>query len=155
MILKFSNGKTFDYLSAIAVERDYKNGWTRPSIEIALPLERTSYGEIESLVNSNAVGSFTLTGDTPDPVPVFKTRQTEIDGVTATVNVTDENGNPAVDYYEQPPAPVSTYTDYTIPGRISVEDGVITFKVYRLSDTEIENIAAKRAIDELLIAMEV
>lgn len=130
MTVKFKNGKTLEYTIAIAIERDFKNGYTRPSIEISMPIAQTSYEEIESLINSEAVQSFTLTGEE--------------------THSTDENGNEIII-----PAPQNTYTDYTILGRITVEDGIISFKLYKLSDTEIENEQAKQAIDELLIAMEV
>lgn len=130
MNIKFLNGKTLEYTQAFAIEKDFKNGYTRPSIEIHMPIAQTSYEEIESLINSEAVQSFTLTGEE--------------------THSTDENGNEIII-----PAPQNTYTDYTILGRITVEDGIISFKLYKLSDTEIENEELTNAVDELLIAMEV
>lgn len=128
MTITFANGKSFEYISAFALEKDYKNGYTRPSIEISLSLEQTSYNEIESIVNSAAVRQFTLKGD-----------ETTTDANGNTVTVTP---------------PTADYLDYTIPGKITVEDGVITFKLYKLSDMEIENRQAIATIDQLLIAME-
>lgn len=130
MKIEFSNGKSFEYLSAYATEKDYKNGVTRQSMQVSLYLEQTSYNEIENIVNSNAINTFTLTGNESYS--------------------TDSDGNQTVI-----PAPVSVYENYTIPGKIAVEDGVITFKVYKLSDVEKQLEQATQAIDELLIAMEV
>lgn len=125
MNIKFTNGKIFEYINAIAIERDFKNGYTRPSIEISMPIAQTSYEEIEGILSSELIQSFTLIGDEM------------------------KDGNEII-----MPAPQNTYTDYTILGKITIEDGVISFKLYKLSDTEIENKQAKQAIDELLIAME-
>lgn len=128
MKIIFSNDKEFEYINAYAIERDFKNGYTRPSIEIHLPIAQTSYNEIEGIINDvETIKSFTLVGDVP----------------------VDEDGVVVGE------APTNTYTDYTIKGKISVEDDIITFKLYRLSDVEIENKEAMATIDELLIAMEV
>ena len=127
MNIKFSNNKEFEYTQAFGLERDFKNGYTRPSIEIHMPIAQTSYNEIESIINDvEIMKSFTLVGD-------------------AIVNMDGTLGE----------TPMNTYTDYTIKGKITVEDDVLTFKMYRLSDIEIENKEAMATIDELLIAMEV
>lgn len=171
MQIKFSNGKTFTYTQAFGLERDFKDGYTRPSLEVIMPLAQTSYNEIESLVsNAEIMKAFTLIGDST-PIPVYK-EETVINGIantdgapildangnqatsTTTQVVKDENGNPIVDHYDYTDPVVNTYEDYTIKGKISVEDGNITFKVYRLSDTEIERNEAVQAVDELLLAME-
>lgn len=172
MQIKFNNGKTFIYTQAFGLERDFKDGYTRPSLEVIMPLAQTSYNEIESIISDTSVmQSFTLIGDST-PIPVYK-KETLLDGIVNTdgtpildVNgnqatsfstqvVKDENGNPVIDHYEYTDPVVNTYEDYTIKGKISVEDGNITFKVYRLSDTEIERNEAIQAVDELLLAMEV
>lgn len=171
MQIKFSNGKTFTYTQAFGLERDFKDGYTRPSLEVIMPLGQTSYNEIDSIISDTAVmQSFTLVGDST-PIPVYK-EETVVNGILnadgvpildANGNqatsitkqvVTDENGNPIIDHYDYTDPVVNTYEDYTIKGKISVEDGNITFKVYRLSDTEIERNEAIQAVDELLLAME-
>lgn len=171
MIIKFSNGKTLQYTQAFGLERDFKDGYTRPSLEVIMPLAQTSYNEIDSIVSDKAVmQSFTLVGDST-PIPVYK-EETLLYGIvntdgtpildangnqatsTTTQVVKDENGNPIIDHYDYTDPVVNTYEDYTIKGKISVEDGNITFKVYRLSDTEIERNEAVQAVDELLLAME-
>lgn len=116
MQIKFSNGKILPYLNAYSLERDFKDGYTRPSVKVEIPFSETSFDEIQSLMGMD----FTLTGDE------------------------DENGN----------APISEWKEYSIKGEIAVNDGVISFKVYRLSDTEIERNKAIQAVDELLVAME-
>ena len=127
MKIIFSNDKEFIYTQAFGLEKDFKNGVTRPSIEIHMPIAQTSYNEIESIVNDvEVMKSFTLVGD-------------------AIVNMDGTLGE----------TPMNTYTDYTIKGKITVEDDVLTFKMYKLSDVEIENREAMATIDELLIAMEV
>lgn len=172
MQIKFSNGKTFTYTQAFGLDRDFKDGYTRPSLEITMPLAQTSYNEIDSIVSDKAVmQSFTLVGDST-PIPVYK-EETVLNGIvsadgtpvldangnqatsTTTQVVKDENGEPVVDHYEYTDPVVNTYEDYTIKGKISVDDGNITFKVYRLSDAEIERNEAVQAVDELLLAMEV
>lgn len=171
MIIKFSNSKTFTYTQAFGLGRDFKDGYTRPSLEVIMPLAQTSYNEIDSIVSDKAVmQSFTLVGDST-PIPVYK-EETVLNGIVNTDGVpildangnqatsitkqvvTDENGNPIIDHYDYTDPVVNTYEDYTIKGKISVEDGNITFKVYRLSDTEIERNEAVQAVDELLLAME-
>ena len=171
MNIKFSNGKTFTYTQAFGLDRDFKDGYTRPSLEVIMPLAQTSYNEIESLVsNAEIMKAFTLIGDST-PIPVYK-EETVLNGIVnadgvpildANGNqatsitkqvVTDENGNPIIDHYDYTDPVVNTYEDYTIKGKISVEDGNITFKVYRLSDTEIERNEAIQAVDELLLTME-
>lgn len=171
MQIKFSNGKTLPYINAYALERDFKDGYTRPSLEVIMPLAQTSYNEIDSIISDTSVmQSFTLVGDST-AIPVYK-KETVVNGIvnldgtpildangnqatsTTTQVVKDENGNPVIDHYEYTDPVVNTYEDYTIKGKISVEDGNITFKVYRLSDTEIERNEAIQAVDELLLAME-
>ncbi len=170
MNIKFSNGKTFTYTQAFVLERDFKDGYTRPSLEITMPIAQTSYNEIESLVSdAEIMKSFTLIGNST-PIPVYK-EETVVNGIVnangvpildANGNqatsiskqvVTDENGKPVVDHYDYTDPVVNTYEDYTIKGKISVEDGNITFKMYKLSDTEIEKNSAVRAVDELLLSM--
>lgn len=172
MQIKFSNGKTFTYTQAFGLERDFKDGYTRPSLEIIMPIAQTSYNEIESLVsNTEIMKAFTLIGDST-PIPVYK-EETVLNGIVSADGtpvldangnqvtsphkqiVKDENDNPIIDHYEYTDPVVNTYEDYTIKGKISVEDGNITFKVYKLSDTEIERNEAVQAVDELLLDMEV
>ena len=170
MNIKFSNGKTFTYTQAFGLERDFKEGYTRPSIEVIMPLAQTSYNEIESIISdADVMKSFTLVGDST-PIPVYKEETlvygiVNLDGTpildangnqatsTTTQVVKDENGNPIIDHYDYIDPVVNTYEDYTIKGKISVEDGNITFKMYKLSDTEIEKNSAVRAVDELLLSM--
>ena len=170
MQIKFSNGKTFTYTQAFSVDRDFKDGYTRLSVEVIMPLAQTSYNEIESIISdADVMKSFTLVGDKRQ-IPIYK----EVQVANALVNsdgtpvvdkkgkavtviskkiVLDENDNPIIDHYEQAEAPTSTYDNYTIVGKISVEDGNITFKMYKLSDTEIERDNAVQAVDELLLSM--
>ena len=170
MIIKFSNGKTFTYTQAFGLERDFKDGYTRPSIEVIMPLAQTSYNEIESIISdADVMKSFTLVGD-EQQIPIYKEVQVEnvivnsdgtplVDKKGNAVTViskeiaVDGKGNQIIDHYEQAEAPTSTYDNYTIVGKISVEDGNITFKMYKLSDTEIEKNSAVRAVDELLLSM--
>ena len=170
MIIKFSNGKTFTYTQAFGLERDFKDGYTRPSIEVIMPLAQTSYNEIESIISdADVMKSFTLVGD-EQQIPIYKEVQVEnvivnsdgtplVDKKGNAVTViskeiaVDGKGNQIIDHYEQAEDPTSTYDNYTIVGKISVEDGNITFKMYKLSDTEIEKNSAVRAVDELLLSM--
>ena len=127
MKIIFHNEKEFEYTQAFAIEKDHYSGETRPSIEISLPIEQTSYEEMAAIVNdSEIMQSFTLVGDVP----------------------VDEYGN-------QGTAPVNTYEGYIYGDRITVEQGVLTFKKYKASAAELENIQLKDAVDTLLIAMEV
>ena len=123
MQIKFSNGTILPYLNAYSLERDFKDGYTRPSVKVEIPFSETSFDEINSLMGMD----FTLTGD----------------------EQFDENGKVIST------APTSEWKEYAIKGEIAVNDGVISFKVYRLSDTEIERNKAIQAVDELLLAMEV
>ena len=123
MQIKFSNGTTLPYINAYALERDFKDGYTRPSVKVEIPFSETSFDEIYSLMGMD----FTLTGD----------------------ETYDENSEVIST------APTSEWEEYSIKGEIAVNDGVISFKVYRLSDTEIERNEAIQAVDELLLAMEV
>lgn len=128
MKIIFSNNREFEYTQAFGLERDFKDGYTRPSMEIHMPIAQTSYEEINSIISdAELIKSFTLVGDVP----------------------VDEND------FVIGEAPTNTYNDYTIKGKVSIEDEILTFKLYKLSDVEIENEQAKQAIDELLIAMEV
>lgn len=122
MQIKFSNEKTLTYLNAYALERDFKNGYTRPSIKVEIPFAETTFDEIYSLMGMD----FILIGD----------------------EQIDENGEVIA------VAPTSEWKDYTIKGEVSVNDDIISFKVYKLSDTEIERDEAIQAVDELLMAME-
>ena len=122
MQIKFSNGAILPYLNAYSLERDFKDGYTRPSVKVEIPFSETSFDEIQSLMGMD----FTLVGD----------------------EQFDENGEVIA------VAPTSEWKEYSIKGEIAVNDGVISFKVYRLSDTEIERNEAIQAVDELLLAME-
>ena len=171
MQIKFNNGKSFNYTQAFGLARDFKDGYTRPSLEVIMSLAQTSYNEIDSIISDTAImQSFTLVGDST-PIPVYKEEAllygiVNTDGTpildangnqatsTTTQVVKDENGEPVVDHYDYTDPVVNTYEDYTIKGKISVEDGNITFKIYRLSDAEIERNKAIQAVDELLLAME-
>ena len=46
MKIIFANDKEFEYIDAYSLERDFKDGYTRPSLEIRLPIIQTSYNEI-------------------------------------------------------------------------------------------------------------
>lgn len=113
MKIIFSNGIEMPYIDAFSLERDYKGGYTRPSIEVNIPLSATSFEEIYNLMGTD----FTLVGD----------------------DIFDMDGN----FVE---TPTSEWIDYSIKGKISIEDDKITFKCYKLSDSEI-------AIDDLLLMM--
>ena len=127
MKIIFHNEKEFEYTQAFAIEKDHYSGETRPSIEISLPIEQTDFDEISAIVNNaDIMQSFTLVGEVP----------------------VDENGN-------QGTAPVNTYEGYIYGDRITVEKGILTFKKYKASAAELENIQLKDAVDTLLIAMEV
>lgn len=173
MKIIFHNEKEFEYTQAFAIEKDHYNGETRPSIEVHLPIAQTSYDEISAIVNdADVMQSFMLVGDMPQPIPVHKTQVVERvmtdeygeafcdeDGnpvvMTFTETVVDENGEPVVDYYEQPDPVTNTYEGYIFGDKITVENGVLTFKKYKASAAELENIQLKDAVDTLLIAMEV
>lgn len=122
MQIKFNNGKIFTYTQAFSLERDFKDGYTRPSVKVEIPFSETSFDEIYSLMGMD----FTLIGD----------EQFDENGEVIAVALTSE------------------WKDYTIKGEIAVNDGVISFKVCRLSDTEIERDEAIQAVDELLLSME-
>lgn len=62
MKIIFNNGIEMPYLNAISLERDFKDGYTRPSIEVTIPLSATSFDEINSLMGKD----FTLLGDADD-----------------------------------------------------------------------------------------
>ena len=126
MKIIFANNNEFNYTQAYALERDFKNGYTRPSIEICMPAAQLDFNEINSIISdAEIMKTFTLVGDAP------------VDGEGNVIGL----------------APIALYEDYTIKGKISLEDDEIIFKMYRLSDMEIENREAKAAIDELLITM--
>lgn len=130
MIIKFSNGKTFTYTQAFGLERDFKDGYTRPSLEVIMPLAQTSFDEIYNLLHSNATEHIILVGDTN--------------------SWTDENGKTVTN------TPTSEYNNYNVVGKIAVEDGNISFKLYeQISSMEKERNEAIQAVDELLLAMEV
>ena len=64
MNIIFSNNKVFEYTDAYAIEKDYYNGETRPSIEVHLPIEQTSFDEISAIVNdADIMQSFVLVGE--------------------------------------------------------------------------------------------
>ena len=120
MTIIFNHEKEFEYIDAYSLERDFKNGYTRPSLEVNLIID---YNEIAEIIKD--IKHIKLIGN-----PIISE-----EGYVLEI-------------------PESEYVDYSIPGKISVEDGITTFKVYRLSDTEIKIRDAEAAIDELLIAME-
>ena len=57
----------------------------------------------------------------------------------------DNNGN----------IPTNTYEGYVFGDKIIVENGMIIFKKYKASVSEMENAELKEVVDTLLIAMEV
>lgn len=129
MQIKFNNGKTFTYSQSFGLERDFKDGYTRPSLEVIMPYEQTNFDEIYNILNSEAVNNITLIGDTN--------------------SWTDENGKTVTN------TPTSEYNNYNVVGKIAVEDGNISFKLYeQISSMEKERNEAIRAVDELLLAME-
>lgn len=129
MQIKFSNGKTFTYTQAFGLERDFKDGYTRPSVEVIMPLAQTSFDEIYNLLHSNATEHIILVGDTN--------------------SWTDENGKTVTN------TPTSEYNNYNVVGKITVEDENISFKLYeQISSMEKERNEAIRTVDELLLAME-
>lgn len=127
MIIQFINGKSFEYLEAFTIEKDYYDGETRSSIEIHMPIAQTSYNEISEIINdADVIGNFILIGD----MPLFN------------------DGSVGI-------APTNIYEGYVFGDKIIVENGIITFKKYKANKTELENKELKAAVDELLIAMEV
>jgi hypothetical protein len=131
MFIKFSNGKSYEYLNAYALENDYCKGIKRPSLEIHMPVNVISYNQLEKILNdASNLKEIVLTGDKP---PIY-----------------NETGE-VIGYGE---APQNTYCDYDIKGKITIDDEEITFKLYKKSDLEIENEEAIATIDELLIALE-
>lgn len=129
MNIKFSNGKTFTYTQAFGLERDFKDGYTRPSLEVIMSLAQTSFDEIYNLLHSHATEHIILVGDTN--------------------SWTDENGKTVTN------TPTSEYNNYNVVGKIAVEDGNISFKLYeQISSMEKERNEAIRAVDELLLTME-
>lgn len=129
MQIKFNNGKTFEYTQAYSLERDFKDGYTRPSLEVFMPYAQTSFNEIYNILNSEAVNHITLIGETRE--------------------FANENGELVSD------TPTSVYENYNVVGKVAVEDDRISFKLYeQISSMEKERNAAIRAVDELLLAME-
>lgn len=129
MQIKFNNGKTFTYTQAFGLERDFKDGYTRPSLEVIMPYEQTNFDEIYNILNSEATSVITLVGDTRE--------------------YTNAEGKAVSE------TPTSEYHDYNVVGKIAVEDGNISFKLYeQISSMEKERNEAIRAVDELLVAME-
>lgn len=130
MNIKFSNGESYEYINAFALENDYHKGIKRPSLTIHFPVAVITYNELEKILNDvSNLKEIVLTGD---PVAQY-----------------DENGE--ITGYV---TPQNTYCDYDIKGKITVDDEEITVKLYKKSDLEIENEEAIRTIDELLIALE-
>ena len=129
MQIIFNNGKTFNYIISFALERDFKDGYTRPSLETTIPFEQTTFEEMNALLNSSATDKITYIGDT--------------------ISYIDENGKTVEN------TPTSVYENYNVVGKISVEDGNLTFKLYQaISSMEKERNEAIAAVDELLLAME-
>lgn len=125
MKIEFKNGKIFEYIDAYAMELDRYRGEIRPSIEIVMPLEQTSYSEIAEIVNNpELIDDFTLIGD-----PEFLEENLVL--------------------------PTTNHLGYIYGDKITVENGTITFKKYGRSIAEFERDEAIKAIDELLISMEV
>ena len=175
MIIKFEYGKEFIYSGAYCIEQDFchKDRITRPSIEIQIPLGQTTYNEIESIISDpELIKSFTLIGNMPAPIPVYKEELVLVPSIDEKGNIIlskegepimiemvqsilDEQGNPVVDHYEQPEPVMHIHENYKPEGRrITIEDDIITFKLYQKNADEIENDELKKAIDILLIAME-
>ena len=133
MNIRFSNGRNFEYGNAFALENDYHKNIKRPSLEIHFPIEVITYAELEEILSNVAnLKEIVLTGESQ---PIYNIETGEIKG-----------------YSE---APVNTYCDYDIKGKITIDDEIIAIKLFRKSDLELENEEAMATIDELLIAMEV
>ena len=129
MQIKFNNGKTFTYTQAFGLDRDFKDGYTRPSLEVIMPLAQSNFDEVYNILNSEAVNKIILIGDTN--------------------SWTDKNGKTVTN------TPTSEYNNYNVVGKITVEDENISFKLYeQISSMEKERNEAIRAVDELLLAME-
>lgn len=129
MKIKFKNGKIFNYTNARILLKDYNDGYTRPSLAVEMPYGQTNFNEIYNLLHSDAVDYIELIGDT--------------------VEYVDKNGKLISD------TPTSVYENYNVVGKVAVEDGRISFKLYeQISSMEKERNAAIRAVDELLLAME-
>lgn len=134
MNIEFANGKTFDYVQSYGLENDYRKGIKRPSLEVHMSTAVITYAELEEILSNAAnLSTIVLTGNMP----------VDMDG-----NVTGE-------------APQTVWENYDIVGPITVDDDMITFKLFKKSAEEIENeelkVENKEAvalIDELLIALE-
>ena len=157
MQIKFNNGKTFTYTNSFAIENDYINGITRKSLEFEIPIEQTSFNEIHDILNDeNAINHIELVGD-EQLTPIYK-KVTFIvtaengEKVPITQYAVDKDGNLIIENYKSY-IPKSEYDNYTIIGKISLDNGILSFKIYRLSDTEIERDNAVQAVDELLLSM--
>ena len=130
MIIKFANEKEFEYIDAYTMERDYCpfDGHTRASLQVNMSVHSISYNELEDILNNPlAAQSIMLIGE----AEVFE------DGTIGEI-------------------PWYIHEGFVLESKkITVENGIISFKLYKLSDVEFENELAKQAIDKLLIAMEV
>lgn len=159
MNIKFSNGKTFTYTKAFSVDRDFKDGYTRPSIEVIMPLGQISYDEIYNILNDeNAIKHIELVGD-EQLTPIYKKVTFTVtaengEKIAVTQNAVDKDGNLIIENYKSY-IPKSEYNNYNVVGKITVEDENISFKLYeQISSMEKERNEAIRAVDELLLAME-
>lgn len=142
MNIKFVNGANFEYVNAFALENDYCKGIKRPSLDIHFSKEVITYNELEEILSDVAnLKEIVLTGN-EQIYPVY-------------AEELDENGEAIIDHYEVIPAPQNTYVGYDIQGKITIDDEIMTVKLFKKSDVEIENEEAMATIDELLIAMEV
>lgn len=59
MKIIFESGREMPYINAYSVEKDYKDGYTRPSIQVEIPETATSFDELYSLMGTD----FMLVGD--------------------------------------------------------------------------------------------
>lgn len=157
MQIKFSNGKTFTYTNCISIDEDYINGNTRKSLEVEMPLAQTSFDEIYSILkDENAVKHIELVGD-EQQIPIYKEVKISAtadngEKVTITKVAEDDKGDPIVESYDKY-TPQSEHDNFTIMGKITVDNDKIIFKLYKLSDVEIERNSAISAVDELLLSM--
>lgn len=159
MQIKFNNGKTFTYSQSFGLGRDFKDGYTRPSLEVIMPLGQISYDEIYNILNDeNAIKHIELVGD-EQLTPIYKKVTFTVtaengEKIAVTQNAVDKDGNLIIENYKSY-IPKSEYNNYNVVGKIAVEDGNISFKLYeQISSMEKERNEAIRAVDELLLAME-
>lgn len=130
MTITFNDGTVFNYTQAFAQERDYRNGYTRPSLSVTMLFSQTKFDDLFTLLSSEAVNKIVLTGD-----PMI---------------IVDENGETV-----EGDAPTNTYEGYNVIGDITVSDDMVTYKLYQqVSSIEKERDEAIAAVDELLLIIE-